>query len=408
MNTFNNIEVVCAEPVTHASVRYSCQLYPDAKSKPEPIKLPKKLATTLGVELTYLPYFYEQVYKRTGILLGNDSTADEDIRRKMLYQIIRTMDKKGVDAFKKSMDPQCIEIPTRAMDCPKELIKNIKDITAVAKQHGGMPVVSYSVAGGGAHIHSGIPNDAPNYRKHMMAFAANNPWLSWAFAGYSDNHNACPVLRKHIYANGGSRDVVKEARHKRAQAYKELHAVKNDIVEYTRYLCGHTTEYHASADNYGDSYTLRYINSTRRELMGLRRKMLNLKKLIATPLPKKQNTNLIAVSGLGELKQKNYCVVSRSCTMEFRAFRMLKDMRKFNKYILLVNRIVEYVKAQCANDLIPVPGYSEDDYTKLRDSYRAQCIGFNKMLDMLGLDREHFRAERVNMALRIRWARKSK
>ena len=366
------------------------------------ITLPTKLATTMGVELTFLPAIHERIYAALGGKVNTSELYSERELREFLCNVMAEALRQNQIPYKKChLDPQCVEVPTHPYDSVRKLTRVISKIRRMAKRCEMVPVVSYSV-GGGAHIHTGVlgkdETEKSKYIAAMMLWAQRNPWLSWAFSGFNDISNANPVSADHIYGTVDAREISDAIwAYERAIAW--MRESRENILYYT-----------AEAHKKGVSPERRYMNqmsaiNAAKMLVRRRKTMLVMaNKILRYYMTPTQDT--VEYSDIRPCIDKDTVVRYAACygTIEFRCFLMTPDMEGHRKHIALVNAIVSHVWEQakaCTDGIFPTP--TDVD---LGMTYSEAKRGFNSMLVSLGFDPLDFRSECVNIARKFRYMRK--
>lgn len=156
--------------------------------------IPRKLAVTMGVELTFIPTIYERVFNETGVALWAGYNYVDAIRGPLANAAEQVLRKNNVKVFACGTDPDCVEISTIPFTSGNQIKKNMHAIRKCAAIVDLSPTAPHTI-GGGAHIHTGFPEGVNTvlYQAHMMHFYNRNPWLSYAFAGWNDVINAKPA-----------------------------------------------------------------------------------------------------------------------------------------------------------------------------------------------------------------------
>jgi hypothetical protein len=158
-----------------------------------------KLATTVGIELTFMPILFDYLmyYNRK----YSDSVEkvipeSNSLCRGMASALEFSLRARKIPFNKCHKDPDCVEVSTKPYITTNALFRTIDKIWKCAADHDLLPTSKY-YNGGGAHIHVGVIGacraSAINFTRRMLIFGAQNPWLSWAFVGETDDCNAEPL-----------------------------------------------------------------------------------------------------------------------------------------------------------------------------------------------------------------------
>lgn len=367
-------------------------------------KIARTLATTYGVELTFMHNWPEKLYRETGGKVTIDHDTMNGAYSEALKKVLR---ERKISVHDCGTDPSCVEVPTDPYDTRKELMANITAITRAANSLGLKGQQSHC-PGGGAHIHSGIPykysynydsndnnTDHTRYVKLMHMFSANNPWLPLAFAHKTDNYNAPPMTRDELFPDEGA-DYERRLK----TTTKQMEDYKKQGEKYVEML--HTREIWGDPER-RSLYTRRVRDATlyyvhyRVRVISFKRELEKIYALRKGELSFKDM----------RLDDRKYTAIAyRGATMEFRFFLMPRTPKEHWKHIALVDAIVRKIKAKVEEGSDKVGGsfgYSREEINKMK--YSVAKAGFHAMLKDLGFDPANFRSETVNIALKIRYAR---
>lgn len=366
-------------------------------------KITRKLATTYGVELTFMHNWPEKLYRDTNGKVKIDHDAMNGAYANALSTVLR---ERKIRVHDCGTDPSCVEVPTNPYDTRKELMENITAVTRAAQSLGLKGQQSHC-PGGGAHIHSGIPYrhnyaDTENDRKHrhyvklMHVFSANNPWLPLAFCHKTDSYNAPPMTRDELFPDEGA-DYERQLK----DMTRNMEVYKKRREEYVTAL--HTREV------WGDLgrralYTRQVREATTYYMHYRARVRLYTRKLEKIYALRKGELSLDDM----RLDDRKYTAIAyRGATMEFRFFLMPRTPKEHWKHIALVNAIVRKIKAQVEEGMNKVGsfGYTRAQINAMK--YSVAKAGFHAMLKDLGFDPANFRSETINIALKIRYAREN-
>lgn len=380
------------------------------------ISLPNTLATTMGIELSYVPAYVDELRNNCAQLgveindtwkyIGCDAYSSY---ARALRTVLNT---KGVEVQECKTDPGCVEVPTKPYNKIYKLRKITAAVTRYAKAVGLSPNASWTV-GGGAHIHTGIPTFADDYnqqqrvsyayRAYMQVWQAKNPWFAWAFAGCNDFVNAHTLARNNLQGETESLDSLQLQYNYYVSQIREY---KQYIVEYTNRL--HTVE--GWRDSWSNNYYKGEIKDYLRSMKRYMKYMLSYKKKIAEA---KNNTNtfFVRAENISLTETKNYAITSRSHTMEFRCFVMPATNKGLDKQIAITNAIVSHcideVKVMQELNLFEIDLRGTYENSECRTmTYKQAKQGFITMLRQLGFSESDYREYIYNMAKRFRIRRK--
>ncbi|HWG89153.1 MAG TPA: hypothetical protein VN679_15315 [Candidatus Acidoferrales bacterium] len=356
-----------------------------------------KLNTTMGIELTFMPPCLQEMVE--AINPECDREVDDVVHpfacnhicsgyALVLGKVMQARNIPTWDGVK--TDPGCVEVPTKPYGTLNGLVKASRQIWKCASSIGLVPKLD-SFNGGGAHIHTGIMGKTPEQRVEyvgrMALFAAQNPWLSWAFVGLVDDINAEPIAMRHIVC------VEPTTREQ----------LQDMIAERKASLATHELLLHGKDGCFsgamGYSKRLRCqakIDSSRAHLMRAKLALHRFRdsELAVTDLrmPRHGKDNVMRWADYGP-----------NGTIEFRAFEMPEDIATLTRYIKLADAIVGYV-AQQSWTHVALPEIPTNEQQKAM-TWRQRRDGFNAMLVKLGLNPADYKAERVQIALRMRFYR---
>lgn len=371
--------------------------------------LPKKLPTSVGIELSYMPAMMEELHNELaseGFKVWQDSDyVYAPFMRAMQFRL----DKFKIKVFKCSTDPGCVEVPTLPYKTANALRTAIRKITATARGVGLLPTSSYSI-GGGAHIHTGTLGSTSKeqtiYKALMTAWHGRNPWFAWAFAGANDFSNAQAVSTTQVLSNVKETPEALRRRIKRIES--DIKMLQDDLITETEEL--HTernwTATWRREDKESDvwRYT-RYMIQNKRELMDYRRQL-------AALLDTSSHPSLVHYTKINTDLPKSYVVAHRGHTVEFRCFRMAATNKGMDYLVAAACGVV----TQCRDEmrLMVELGVDEVDTRGVMSEceliamkYSEAKRGFNAMLRSLDLEPSDYREYCVNMALRMRYRRKT-
>lgn len=366
-------------------------------------KIARALATTYGVELTFMHNWPEKLYRDTNGKVKIDHDTMNGAYASALSTILR---ERNISVHDCGTDPSCVEVPTNPYDTRKELMDNITAITRAARSL-GLKGQQAHCPGGGAHVHSGIPyaysygDDDEDDRKHkryvklMHVFSANNPWLPLAFAHKTDNYNAPPMTRDELFPDDGAEY---ERRLKDAERQRENYKERGeDVVKqlHTRSIWG---------DPMRRALYERRVRDCVQYYMHYRLRIASYTKSLEKIYELRKGELLFKDMRLDD--RKYTAIAYRGATIEFRFFLMPRAPKEHWKHIALVDAIVRKIKAQTEQGGEKVGasfGYSRAEINTMK--YSVARAGFHAMLTDLGFDPADFRSETINIALKIRYAR---
>jgi len=347
-----------------------------------------KLATTMGVELTFSPAILDRQIKRfKGEKVFGKAAChvnDSDLCSAFATMLRRVLEHKKIPHYGCSMDPSVVEVPTKPYINSAKLHSAMRRIMREASMMDLNPVVDW-MAGGGAHIHTGVlfgrdRNKREAYKARMNAFAAMNPWLAWAHLNVVDDINAEPMSTQTLFsrANGWNEEDLE----------RMIQGSRDNVIQYTN---------HAHAVTQNERYRRMYLRDAEACRSDMARWRLKLHRM-------RSHGGKVAIDVLAQNIGKGNAIrftgYGSYGTIEFRFFEMREDASALLKHIMLTNAIVEYVRD---SDMTHVN--KSDLFTKAQlDSmpYSVRKAGFHRMLRTLGIDPADYRSETVQMALRMR------
>lgn len=344
-----------------------------------------KLATTMGIELTYCATAIQTMFDRGVPYYPNrrDTDGETPICSGLACVLRNILSHKKINFYACGVDPSCVEVSTKPYTKLETLINISERIGREAAFIGLTPRLPYTI-GGGAHIHTGVlgktPDDRDNYKRRMCVFAAKNPWLSWAFADIYDKENRNPIFRE---------DILSET--------TDIEGVRGRICFLERSIVAAQREVHT---NHGWRNSNNYVE----RISNLNRKLLHARRKYNTELKQAKKPYELEEVVTSYQKDKLFRVTcyGKYGTIEMRMFDM-GDSEQLARQIKLADAIVRYVSQQTyteiARDEIPT---MDEVWTM---PWRARRDGFINMLRTLGLDPDDYREERVRIAERIRYWR---
>lgn len=376
------------------------------------VYLPKKLPTSIGIELTYMPRMAEQLHQTLGAEGFKVWDSAEYAYRPFADALKFCLERAKIKVFKCTTDPGCVEVPTMPYKTANGIREAIRKVSQQARRVGLSPVSSYSI-GGGAHIHTGLigsrgSKEQDIYVGLMQLFQARNPWFAWAFAGKNDSSNAQAFHREELTRSEDN--VTAETCERRIQSCQQ------DIETYKEHLAQAYTRMHFKENwqnqrgwNWSDildDFNLyrRMLGNERKDLLKWTRKYKELTDQLTC------KDYLMPYNRIRHYEDKNRVVVKRANTMEFRCFRMPATNKGMDYLIAIACEVVK----QCRDEmqLMMELGVNEVDTrgTLTKDQMRAMKYseakrGFNAMLRTLDLEPADYREYCVNIALRMRYRR---
>lgn len=350
-----------------------------------------KLHTTMGIELTFMPPAMQDIINAINPEGDRepDEILSENAQNSMCKAYVGVLGKLLIErkaAFHDvSNDPGCVEVPTKPYTTLNGLAKACKAIWKCADHLGLVPRLE-SFNGGGAHVHTAIlgktREDRQQYVARMAVFANRNPWLSWAFLGVVDDINAEPIVWTKIVSG---RQVTREQ-------------LTHRIDQYRNQIGTLTAELH-EASNWESSWEQRWHIMQMDEC----RRLMNAAKLRLHRFV----DNGLALTDFEMPNGKSLCMrhapYGPSGTIEFRAFEMPDTCDELAKRINLCNAIVAHVRDQTYTSVAINTLFNKEQHDAL--TWRQRRDGFNAMLSDVGLDPADYKAERVQIALRMRYYR---
>lgn len=365
--------------------------------------LPNKLATTYGIELTYVPAYMDELVENAKSL-GVTATTHFANNAPLATTLKKVLDKHEVEFYNCTNDPECVEVPTKPYNSVHKLRRNVRQITYFAKQLGLTPKARYTI-GGGAHIHCAIPYSS-NWRETdvrytyfaqvMQVWATKNPWMTYAFAGCNDDGNANPLVLDDI-----TQANTHYYRQRLKQEQERLAGNRLALVHYERILheAGATPSRKRTAAR-GIAESQEYIQQSIKEVA-------RYKAIINS------DTSFVPSKQVSFHEVKNRNIVKRNGTMEWRCFVMPRHATGHEKHLAIVDKIVRFAMSgadtmmETGIDTLDMRGaYTKEALEKM--TLRQAQVGLNKMLDSLGLDREDYKDYYRNMTLRFWLARKNR
>lgn len=349
-----------------------------------------KYATTVGVELTFVPGFLEEIHDELDAVEANPTskrrgfiesvmTAHNRVCAGMATMLAHHLINAGIPYFKCHADPGCVEVPTNAYTTEATLAKAVRQIMNAAGNYYLEPV-SRHICGKGAHVHMGNPKHAPkDFQRRMMVWANANPWAAWAFADVNDDDNAEPVPATVVFNDDDNCDSL-------SLLLSQIESRKGELVTHERTL--HRLAYWTESAR---------RESTERKIANSQKKIRRLRKDIARKshgLPKVEHLNQVH-----RYEGKDYFVSCREKTTEFRMFSMTEDVEGILRNVKFANAVYAHVVAQDTTTFAPRELVTRDQLEAMK--YGEAARGFNRMLDTLGLDRDEFRDARAHIALPI-------
>ena len=344
-----------------------------------------KLATSMGIELTFMPIMFDYMMQYNSKFSDDAEEvipASNDLCRAMAYCLRQSLTWRKIPFNKCSKDPDCVEISTKPYTTHATLFRAVHKIWNEAEKHDLQPTSEY-YNGGGAHIHVGNPypdtsKKHHDFKRRMTVFVAQNPWLSWAFIGLTDDENAEPLSKSLVIG----REI------------KTIEQLQRDLIYHSKTLhepsiWGNKGRRHDHIANIEYSR----IDYTRTKL-ALHRARRNERKV--------SQLNDIQVNDYKEyvLRSTDY---GCNGTLEFRAFEMPDTEEKLQQYVYLVDAIVTHVMVQKYTEIESDTIFNTDDLVKM--PYSKRKAGFHGMLRLLGFDPADWRDETVHMAFHYRHRR---
>lgn len=379
------------------------------------IKMPTILATTIGIELTYIPAVFDELRKT---MQDNELEGADVIYKELsdfgMYGYSKMMgailNKRSIAVSACKTDPGCVEIPTLPMQRASVVRKTIKDITTVAAECALYPTAWHTI-GGGAHIHTGLYATRESvmaqnpdmsrwqisdkvqeinkiYALVLQVWLTKNPWFAWAFAGCADFANAQTITREQLSNRGdaGSIPYLEE------QTKRYSGMARCERLEYYRNI-------KLGRPNYNNDYT--YYRS---EFNSYRARLAQKRAEIAAA---GISADYKTVDELNAIDRKQYAIVQRDYTMEFRGFIMPKKLSGHETHIAIVDKIVRYARDETQAmidtgimelDMRGSMNKKEMAKLTLKDSLK----GFKKMVEGFGFSYKDFYTYRYNMMLRFK------
>ena len=353
-----------------------------------------KLATTMGIELTFSPAVLErqvQRFKSEKVFGKALSKVDDSSMCAGFATVLRhVLQHKKIAHWACSTDPSVVEVPTKPYINSAKLRSAVRRIMQEAEAIDLMPVVSYT-GGGGAHIHTGVLgkdySDRELYKARMNAYVGQNPWLAWAHLHIVDDINAEPM----------SREQLNYSRHQMSEAscLEQIEYIKEQLEDYIKYA--HRIE---QPEVYRRVY-LRDAQDYRMKLMDYRKKLIRIRN---------KDKEMVSINELSQNTGKDYAIrftsLGKQGTVEFRIFEMRDSHDALLKHVHLIDTIVRHVRDASFTEINinTIPTRTQLDLMK----YSEMKAGFHGMLRELGINVADYRREAVQMALRIRHKREAK
>lgn len=382
--------------------------------------LPKKLATTMGVELTFMPRLFDDIYESSGGKATVWEHYEEASVRSFLASALKqTLQRKGIHYHSCDIDPACVEVSTRPYSTANSIRKIVCAIRSSAKEMQLSPTARWT-GGGGAHIHTGVVGETEQqrmaYAAAMYVWAAENPWMPWAFIHRNDCSNAQAIEYKQVMCAGNDgvtlesllgdwRGHVESYKHWRGEMVKAERKLHTSEVWGNR--CARTNV--EGNDIWEARY---YMRCRRRDVVAYEKEIVRMmgEDLDYARRMAEVKEDWVAVNKINTDFNKKFFMrrsyYGENGTLEFRCFLMPEFSAGHKKHFALVDAIVRRAwRVAEAGEFERVP--KPVDVGDLRRmKYSKAKLGFNSMLVDLGLDPKDFRSECVNIALRIRSRRK--
>jgi hypothetical protein len=374
------------------------------------MRMPKKLITTMGIELTFVPSIYDLINEAVpGAINTPTSYGGSDLRVAHASFMSNVLKKRGVKVYNCGTDPGCVEVPTMPYDDGKELLTACRNVHSAAEVCMLQPYATYT-RGGGAHIHTGrVGKDDAEKRRmtaHVMAWMTANPWFAWAHAIPKDEDNANPLTAQDVYKKLDARMEYDMAIARLQQALKDLQDFQKDLSSAEKEL--HTVkgweQSHQGMDEYTDmEYWRRNVVRCHRYVAEYLKAFYEASATYAASL---RETARVMVTDIRPYNCKNRVTVDRGQTIEFRCFTMPWDYKGHVKQFVLVNNLLKLLYKNASGkdgEYVDYPMMGAQQINSMK--YSEAKRGFNAMLESLALDPDDYRAERVNIAVRFRQLR---
>lgn len=355
-----------------------------------------KLATTMGIELSYVPAVIQTLYDQDVHFdesreNENYSPQEERAVCRGLAQALRLLlDRRGIKHHDCHDDCNCVEVSTNPYRSAEKLINTARKVRIEAERIGLYPSLPYTI-GGGAHIHTGIIGRDKKERKayscRMFVFAAKNPWLCWAFAHPNDDINSLPLHRECLTDRNTLAESIRLCQ-------QEIEDRINEIVRLQRQLHKNRNKYFIY-----DNYYLGALAYNRERLIEHKKILRNLKAKVV-------ENNIISLGRIYPTFDKDHVLrltsYGKHGTIEFRAFEM-GDEDQLLRQIKVADAIVRYVSQQTYTevDINELPTAADLQAMTARDRRR----GFVTMLRTLGLRPQDYREESARITARARLER---
>lgn len=352
------------------------------------------LTTTMGVEFTWVPQVL-QIAQDRGVEWDVEDIPGESSFVHAYAQLMRRLIKlKRIPVHQCDTDPGCVEVSTRPYTKLDQLLSVYRRLNREAMALGLIPSAEYT-GGGGAHIHTGIPFSTRTdrqkhgeYVNHFMLWAAQNPWVSWAFLNVVDDVNAEPFTVENLL------DTFSYER--------ELKSLTYELQDVTEQLISLTAQYHSTAFRTTRNPLTGWRESRIKEVRFERMSLLKRIKALGNS-PKNTRRSLSSVNSSNRKnKMVRVAPYGKNGTIEFRCFEM-GDEAKIKRQIIFANAVCSYVEKMDCTEFDTITCFTQSQLNSMKWSDRRN--GFLAMLDSLGLDRTEYRRERVQIALRMRYQR---
>lgn len=352
------------------------------------------LTTTMGIELTWVPKALQIAQDRGVEWEPDDIPAERSFTAAFCTIMQKLIELKNIPINQCHTDPGCVEVSTRPYKRISSLISVYRRLNREATALGLVATADYT-GGGGAHIHTGIPfamhsPEWNNYTRRFALWAAQNPWVAWAFLNTVDDINAEPITLDLLMG------------YSRMSAAQRLRSARHDLGYYTQAIVVDERVLHTAtvqANAYRVAEKMRGIARYQRERITIRKTIMRLS--VATSEGTRRPISTIDFTG-----NKDYMVrvagYGPNGTVEFRCFEM-GDEAKIKRQIVFANAVCSYVERMECTDFDTAECFTQDQLNRMPWSVRR--ASFLAMLDSLGLDRTEYRRELVQIALRMRCQR---
>ena len=370
-------------------------------------KMPTKLISTMGIELTFVPGLTDAIIEQVPSLSDYDKRhigQMMDGTRGYMYQILQmVLREKKVEVFEVSTDPDCVEVPTNPFSSGVKLMESVRAVHKAAEICQLYPYSTFT-RGGGAHIHVGKVGNTISEKKavvaHAQAWLAANPWFAWAHAIYNDSSNANPLCKEDLVIKTNPHKRYEDAFIEMRRAEREITAAKNSLLSAERDMhTAHGWEVEQRVPDYYDAEY--YRRSMMRAQIGFARTVVACVEALAQWQRAMENDTALRTTCINTWTSKNKAIVDRADTLEFRCYKMPWDANGHKKQIALTDAIIRVaVQRAKETDKLSYNMLTAVEINSMK--YKEAARGFNSMLEELGFDREDFKEERVNIALRFR------